>query len=436
MGLVAASISPAYAVLDITITQGINSARPIAVVPFQWQGTGAQPQTNVSDVVASDLQRSGKFNPIDPKSMPQQPTAANQIQFASWSAMGVEAIVVGTIEPVPGDQYKVSFQLVDVLKGQLASSEGPTVGSPAYVLDSRSAVVPASKLREYAHRISDVVYQHLTGQRGAFLTRIAYVAVDSDSKYPYQLRVSDYDGYNEKVLLRSKEPLMSPSWSPDGSRLAYVSFENQKSEIFIQNIYTQKRTKLTSFPGINGAPRWSPDGKQMAMVLSKDGQPNVYVMNLATHHLTQITHGGNINTEPAWSPDSKSMVFTSNRGGSPQIYQVNLNSGDIKRVSWEGDKNQEAVYTKDGKGLVLITQIKGRYHIAREDLKTYNMQILTGATLDQSASVAPNNSMIIYSAVYQGRRVLALVSMDGRFKAVLPANQGDVQAPAWSPYLN
>lgn len=430
----------AEGVLEIKITQGIDEARPIAIVPFKYSGIN-QPSQVVERIIAADLHRSGQFRPLPVADMPELPGSSAEVDIKKWRAKGIEAVVTGTITEISAGNFRVTYELVDILQGEssdrMVIRGGELIKRSTSLLLSRQATVNDGALRMYSHQIADAIFQKLTGIRGAFATRIAYVAVNKQLDNPYQLFVADSDGYDPQRLIASSEPVMAPNWSPDGRKLAYVSFENGNSEIWIQDIYNGQRKSVSKFKGINSAPSWSPDGRSLAISLSKDGNSEIYIMDIAKGSFKRLTNHYAIDTEPSWSPDGQAIIFTSDRGGRPQIYRKELRgSSRPVRLTWEGDYNAGASYTSDGKNIVMVHRSNGIYHIARLELDTGYVHVLTDTYLDESPSIAPNGSMIIYSALYSDRQVLAAVSMDGRFKARLPSSKGGVRAPAWSPFLN
>lgn len=417
----------AYAILSMELTRGVAGAIPIAVVPFAMQGDMPQ---NVSDIVANDLKNSGRFKVFGQHSLSDSPSDARDVSADYFRRLGTDNVVVGKVESLGGDRYQVNFQLLDMFRGK---------GAERVVL-TKKYTISGRELRAIAHHISDLIYEQITGVKGVFSTRIAYVVVQRSvgASARYILEVSDQDGYNPRPLLNSPEPIMSPSWSPNGRQVAYVSFENRKAGIYLQDVATGSRRLLSEFPGINGAPAWSPDGRKLALVLSKSGSPNIYVMDIGSRRLTQLTNDFYINTEPSWAPDGRSLLFTSNRSGrNPQIYQVNISTLATSRVSYDGDYNARASYTTDGNHVAMIHRVSGVYKIAILDLDSGTTRVLTNSAGDSSSpSIAPNGSMILYDTLLNGRNVLGMVSSDGRIQLILPARNGEAQDPAWSPFLS
>ncbi len=411
-----------HAEVRIEINQGIDLARPIAIVPFKWTGSSISPE-DISRIVSSDLRNSGKFNPIDVTRMPQKPTAASEVIPEVWTLLGINAIVIGHIQPSADGSYLISYQLVD------------TSGSVIRILTQNQFKVTQQWLRYAAHTASDEVFEKLIGIKGAFCTRIAYVVQMNSGKFPYELRVADYDGHNQFIVHRSPEPMMSPTWSPDGSKIAYVTFESGHSELVMQNLANGIIRKLAAFPRHNGAPMFSPDGSRIAFALSKGGSLNLYVMHLVSGHIMQLTDGRSNNTEPTWFPDGQALAYTSDQGGRPQIYKISANGGVSQRLTWEGWQNQNAKISADGKFLVMVSSNNGIQNIAKQDLKSGVIQKLTDTFLDDTPSIAPNSTMIIYSSMHDIGSVLQLVSIDGHFKARLLTTNGQVRFPSWSPHL-
>lgn len=409
----------AHAALTIEITKGTESAVPIAVVPFAVQTPGSVP-VNLAEVIQADLSRSGYFKILPESDMLTKPRDAASVRLRNWQALGQDYLLIGQVEQL-GDRYTVQFQLFDVFKGE-------------QLLGYRMTVV-ASDLRRTAHHISDLVFEKLTGRAGVFSTRIAYVTSSGkvNGKKQYKLQVADADGYGPRTIASSTEPLMSPAWSPDGNRIAYVSFEGRRSAVFVQTLATGQRTRVASYRGINGAPAWSPDGNRLALTLSKDGSPDIYLLNLQSRSLQKLTTNYAIDTEPTWSPDGQYIVFTSDRGGKPQLYMMPSQGGQATRLTFSGDYNARGRFSKDGKNIVMVHANGGDYRIAVMDVATRTVNVLTAGPLDESPSFAPNGTMVLYSAKKGGQSVLSAVSIDGSMQQRLAFERGAVREPAWSP---
>jgi TolB protein len=411
----------ARAELTIEITEGIKR-RPIAIVPFGWEGQDANVPLDVSRVISDDLQRSGRFAPIAEGDMLQKPTTGTDVDFGDWSILGVEAVVVGKVTQTGDNAYEVQFQLFDVF------SRNQLVGYR----------MPASRgtIRRVAHREADMIYEKLTGIKGVFDTKVAYVtAEDSANGRLYSLLVADQDGENEHKIMESKDPIMSPAWSPDSRQLAYVSFEGQKSSIFIQTLRSGNRIQVSSKPGINGAPSFSPDGRQLVITLGGiDGNPDIYVLDVDTRATRRLTTNRAIDTEGSWSPDGRYIYFTSDRSGGPQIYRIAVAGGTPERITFEGSYNARPRLSPDGSKLAMVHLENANYRIAVMDLDRKDLLVLSAGKQDESPSFAPNSDTLIYATRAGANGVLESVTADGLIRQRLTSGRADVREPVWSPF--
>ena len=419
----------ANAELSIQITQGSDNPIPIAVVPFSWQGNGVLSE-DISQIVMNDLEQVGEFSPLSRSNMLSMPSEEQEVFYSDWRILAQDYLLVGKIDRTPGSQLvQVQYEFFDINREIKLAGEVLT-GS-------------VTQLRDIAHEISNVVFEQVTGTRGAFTSEILYVVAEymNSERTNFRLEKADYDGQRAQILLESVEPIMSPSWSPTGRDVAYVSFETELPRIYIQNIATGDRRQITNYPNLNSSPEWSPDGTKLAMVLSKDGSPDIYVQDLTTNQLIRVTDHPLIDTEPSWTADSSSIVFMSERTGQPQIYQIELgaSSFNVERLTYDCFQCLNAKFLPDGVNLVHVrreTRQDPNYQIAVLNIETLRVIPLTNTSLDESPSIAPNGSMIMYATKFNGRGVLDAVSIDGMVRFRLPSTQGDVREPAWSPFLN
>jgi TolB protein len=403
---------PASGQLTIEIIGGGATQTPIAIVPF----AGEQDYPlGVTGIVGADLQRSGLFRLVDANG--PRPATPQEVRYGDYRSRGAEAIVIGTMSPAAGGQVNVRFYLLDAIKQTQ--------------LTAFSYTVPTTQFRAVAHKIADVIYEALTGDKGVFSTRIAYIVKQGRR---HMLQIADADGFNPQTITTSDEPLMSPAWSPDGTRLAYVSFENRKPVVYVQEIGTGRKQAVANFRGNNSAPAWSPDGRQMVVTLTKDGNSQMYLINADGSGERRIASSSAIDTEANFAPDGSSILFVSDRGGSPQIYRLALSSGAVERVSFDGNYNTTPRHAPDGKSFAFLKRDGNRFNIAVQDLASRQVQVLTQGGNDESPSFAPNGRMILYASGQGGRGILAAVSSDGRVKQRLSsAVGGDVREPAWGP---
>ena len=414
----------AIAALTIEITQGERSGIPVAAVPFRWQGTGDPPE-NLRAIVAADLHRSGRFDLLSPADYLSRPSEVSEVRYKDWRLIKAEVLVVGRITEKGPDQFEVSFQLLDVYRERVKVGLRYTAN--------------AAQLRQVAHQISDRIFYEMTGIKGAFDTRIAYVTMQlsDDGDRVYQLMIADSDGHNSQQILKTTNlPVLSPAWSPNGQRLAYVSFSDNRSgaNVWLQDISAGTRRPVARFDGSASAPAWSPDGKSLALTVSARGNTDVYVLGVESGELRRLTKHPAIDTEPAWSPDGRHLVFTSDRNGRPHIYRVSRNGGKAERLTRDGKENAGASYDSTGKRLVLVTN-RGQgagYQIGVFYPESGRTDVLTDGTLDESPTFSPNGAMILYATRMGRDGVLAAVSADGRVRQVLKSTEGDVREPAWA----
>ncbi|CAG0982950.1 Tol-Pal system protein TolB [Methylophilaceae bacterium] len=409
-----------HAALTIEIVGGAAQQIPIAIVPFaQPASLQTAQQDTLANIIGADLRRSGLFRVLETRGVANQPTDISQVRYPEWAALQAQALTIGNVEALPGNRLKVTFRLLDVLKqNQLVGMEYN---------------IAPNQLRMTAHKIADVIYEKLTGETGVFATRISYV---SKVGKRYTLQVADADGFSPQTVVSSAEPIISPTWSHDGTKLAYVSFERKKPIVFIQSLVSGQRTVLANFKGNNSAPSWSPDDRKLAIVLTHGANSQIYTINADGTGLQQITRTTAIDTEPVWSPDGSSIFFTSDRGGSPQIYRMPASGGQAQRVTFDGSYNVSPRLSPDGKSLAYIKRDEGRFRVALQDLATGQVQVLSDTARDESPSFAPNGRMLLYATSMGGKGTLAAVSADGRVKQRLSDTGGDVREPAWGPRVN
>lgn len=414
---------PAQAQLTVQILRGMAEAVPIAVVPFGWEGAEPAPW-DVAATVQADLERSGRFRALPRADLIELPHESARVDAAAWRLLKVDYVVVGRLARLEGGRYELRYELVHAVTGQRILG----LALPA----------DGGALKLASHRVADAIYERILGMRGAFATRLAWVAVDGRATARnYRLVVADADGANERVVFRSPEPVMSPAWSPDGRSLAYVSFHGGTPAIYVQTLRTGEQVRVSARSGINSAPAWSPDGSRLALALSRrDGNVDVWLLTLASQELRRITDDPAIDTEPAWTPDGQALYFTSDRAGGPQVYRIGIGAGEqARRITFEGRYNARPRVSPDGRELAVVTIDRDAFRIAAIDLERGGQRILSNGRLDESPSYAPNGATIIYATREGGRGVLATVSTDGRVQQRLAASAGEVREPAWSPFL-
>ena len=401
----------AQAQLRVEISGVGSNQIPIAVAGFADESVAPQ---QISAIIKADLERSGAFKIIDAGVI----SDTADINYSQWKSRGADALVVGSVQRLADGRFDVRYKLLDTIKSNQLSALDTTV-KPQFT-------------RLSAHKIADDIYQKLTGVRGAFATRIAYV---TQAGREYRLEVADADGEGIQVALRSNEPIISPSWSPDGMKVAYVSFEKKKPIVYVQNLVTQARTIIANEKGSNSAPSWSPDGSRLAVALSRDGHTQVYVVNADGSGLRRVSNSNGIDTEPQFSSDGASLYFTSDRSGGPQIYRMSVNGGEAKRVTFGGNYNISPRIASDGNTLAYISRRDGNFQLYALDLSSNQETRLSDTASDESPSFSPNGKYIMYATESGRRKSLAVVSVDGRVKQRLTTQAGNIKEPTWGPFM-
>ena len=415
-------VSSIFTQLRIEIKGGAEDPINIAVVPMKWEVEKPQ-SVFIHKIIKTDLESFGEFSVLSPEGMLSLPTSKEEVFYKDWRLLGIDYLIIGSIEDFEiNSDIKVNFIIFDIAR-EKSIHRGDVIG-------------PIASLRKAGHKVSDVIYKKIQGIPGIFSTKLAYIDKPSLEDPSYNLRISDIDGYESISLFSSPQPLMSPSWSPDRKRIAYVSFEEGTSRIFLQELSSAKRVGLKLENGLNSSPNWSPNGEMIAAVLSKSGNPDLFTYDLEELSWKQITKHFGIDTEPDWSPDSKSILFTSNRSGSPQIYEAEISNNKIKRLTFEGTYNARARYLPNGKGIVYVHRRNGVFHIATQNLKTGKIKILTDTFLDESPTVSPNGNVVIYATKDGDKDILAGITMDGKTKFIMPSLKGEAREPAWSPLID
>jgi TolB protein len=404
---------PAQAQFRVEVTGVGLTQMPIALASFRGQDTAGQ---KISEIVAADLERSGQFRIVAGPNASSDD--ASRPELTTLRQAGADSFAAGSVTKLVDGRFDVRFRLWDVVKGQ--------------DLGGQSFAVNSGDLRLAAHRIADFIYERLTGDKGAFSTRISYI---TKAAQRFQLWVADSDGENAQSALASPEPIISPAWSPDGNQLAYVSFESRKPVIYVHDVGTGKRRLIANFKGSNSAPAWSLDGQTLAVTLSRDGGSQLFLLSVVGGEPRRLIQSSSIDTEPTFSPDGKSIYFVSDRGGSPQIYKVASDGQNVQRVTFTGTYNISPAISPDGRWMAYISRVSGAFKLHLMELATAEVRPLTDTTADERPSFSPNSKLIVYATQQQGKESLMTSTLDGRVKARLNGRNGDIREPSWGPFF-